>query len=76
MKESSCCNSELKQQDTTKGVHSLSAVFLRAAKMFHHAFLLTRSLTMLGQKVYLTIIPRARMGYESVAHEADGRMGY
>ena len=25
---------------------------------------------------YLTIIPRARMGYESIAHEADGRMGY
>ena len=31
---------------------------------------------MLGQKVYLSIIPRARMGYESVAHEADSRMGY
>ena len=26
--------------------------------------------------VYLTIIPRARMGSESTAHEADGRMGY
>ena len=26
--------------------------------------------------VYLTIIPRARMGYESIAHEAEGRMGY
>ena len=27
---------------------------------------------------YLTIIPRARMGYESIAHNADaeGRMGY
>ena len=25
---------------------------------------------------YLTIIPRARMGPESVAHEAEGRMGY
>ena len=25
---------------------------------------------------YLTIIPRARMGYESIAHEAEGRMGY
>ena len=24
----------------------------------------------------LTIIPRARMGYESIAHEAEGRMGY
>ena len=26
--------------------------------------------------VYLKIIPRARMGYESIAHEAEGRMGY
>ena len=25
---------------------------------------------------YLTIIPRARKGYESIAHEAEGRMGY
>ena len=26
--------------------------------------------------MYLTIIPRARMGYESIAHEAGGRVGY
>ena len=25
---------------------------------------------------YVTIISRARMGYESLAHEAEGRMGY
>ena len=25
---------------------------------------------------YLTIIPRVRMGSESIAHEAEGRMGY
>ena len=25
---------------------------------------------------YLTSIPRARMGSESIAHEAEGRMGY
>ena len=25
---------------------------------------------------YLTIIPQARMGYESIAHEAEGLMGY
>ena len=24
----------------------------------------------------VTIIPRARMGSESIAHEAEGRMGY
>ena len=25
---------------------------------------------------YLTIIPRVRMGYQSIAHAAEGRMGY
>ena len=25
---------------------------------------------------YLTIIPRARMGSESIGHEAEGRMGF
>ena len=25
---------------------------------------------------YLTIIPQARMGSESITHEAEGRMGY
>ena len=25
---------------------------------------------------YLTIIPRARMGSDSIAHKAEGRMGY
>ena len=25
---------------------------------------------------YITIIPRARMGSESIAREAEGRMGY
>ena len=25
---------------------------------------------------YLTIIPRVQMGSESIAHEAEGRMGY
>ena len=25
---------------------------------------------------YLTIIPRAQMDYKSIAHEAEGRMGY
>ena len=26
--------------------------------------------------LYLTIIPRARIGSESIVHEAEGRMGY
>ena len=25
---------------------------------------------------YLTVIPQAQMGSESIAHEAEGRMGY
>ena len=29
-----------------------------------------------GIREFLTIIPRARMGSESIAHEAEGRMGY
>ena len=32
--------------------------------------------TQSNKKEDLTIIPRARMGYESIAHEAEGRMGY
>ena len=33
--------------------------------------------SVIGQKIdYLTIIPRPRMGCESIAHEAEGRMGY
>ena len=30
----------------------------------------------LSREKYLTIIPRAQMGYESIAHEAGGRKGY
>ena len=29
-----------------------------------------------SHEVFLTIIPRARMGYESIAHESEGRRGY
>ena len=32
--------------------------------------------TLKNMAKYLTIIPRARVGSESIAHEADGRMGY
>ena len=28
------------------------------------------------QKLIIIIIPRARMGYESIAHEAEDRVGY
>ena len=27
-------------------------------------------------EVYLTVIPRVQMGSESIAHEAEGRIGY
>ena len=33
-------------------------------------------MTLVVRNIYLTIIPRARMGYESIAHEAEGQMGY
>ena len=29
-----------------------------------------------SNQMYLTIITRSRMGSESIAHEAEGRMGY
>ena len=29
-----------------------------------------------GLAEYLTVIPRARMGFESIAHETEGRMGH
>ena len=48
---------------------------------FNHSILrvLRQHLTMRtkwNDRKYLTIIPQARMGYESIAHEAEGRMGY
>ena len=38
--------------------------------------LLTKVNLRLRRWLHLTIIPRARMGSESIAHEAKGRMGY
>ena len=35
-----------------------------------------RRLSTLAKHYFLTIIPRARLGSESVDHEAEGRMGY
>ena len=35
---------------------------------------LTDMTSMVG--IYLTIIPRVRMGSESIAHDAESRMGY
>ena len=37
-------------------------------------FFATRAVLKIGE--YLTIIPRARIGSKSIAHEAEGRMGY
>ena len=44
----------------------------RFAQLFHYCWNQASALHM----VSLTIIPRARMDYESIAHEAEGRMGY
>ena len=33
-------------------------------------------MVMTSEHAYLTIIPRVRMGSESIAHEAEGRTGY
>ena len=38
-------------------------------------FIVTR-LPFAISKKYLTVIPRARIGSESIAYEAEGRMGY
>ena len=35
-----------------------------------------RGIPYLLAPMYLTIVPRAGMGSESIAHEAEGRMGY
>ena len=49
------------------GGYSLTRVFQKATKMGF----------VIGQKIdYLTFTPQARMGCESIAHEAKGRMGY
>ena len=37
---------------------------------------ISRDVVITDTKRYLTIIPRAGMGSESIAHEAEGRMGY
>ena len=42
-------------------------IFLRFAKFCE---------TRIFSEYYLTIIPRARMGSESIAHETEGRMVY
>ena len=46
-------------------INDLRYAQIQAAAMFQHV-----------RKKYLTIIPRARMGSESIAHEAEGRIGY
>ena len=48
--------------------------------MEYHLIPFLKVTTPPGTKVtvhgYLTIIPRAQVGSESIAHEAEGRMGY
>ena len=47
-------------------LHGSNCTSMEVKRPFHHNLLLR----------YLTIIPQARMGYESIAHEAEGQMGY
>ena len=44
------------------------------AVQWHVTTILNHKSTITGS--YLTIIPQAWMGSESIAHEAEGRMGY
>ena len=54
----------------------ISPNFQNCARVFIilQSFYTTSAVLTIGG--YLTIIPRARMGSESIAHEAEGRMGY
>ena len=56
-------NTQHKQND------SIILLSVRATYFLEHLGYLLR-------KEYLTIIPRAQMGYESIDHEAEGRMVY
>ena len=49
-------------------VHSKIGTFIKST--------ITIIMSSIYIKNYLTIIPQARMGSESIAHEAKGRMGY
>ena len=62
--------------------HYLSKKFERAERTPLRGFPVCRYVVPFFERLsvaagqLLTIIPRARMGYESIAHEAEGRMGY
>ena len=53
----------------------IAEIFFYLAALYNKTKLIL-SLAYTFCSVYLTIIPRARMGSASTAHEADGRMGY
>ena len=53
----------------------ITEIFFYLAALYNKTKLIL-SLAYIFCCVYLTIIPRARMGSESTFHEADGRMGY
>ena len=60
---------DIKLASTNSSSRHLEHLFLHAYEnppRFKHA----------GRKDLLTITPRARMGSESIAHDAEGRMGY
>ena len=51
-------------------------VFRNIGKKYTYIFPSVKSALLLLFKRYLTIIPRARISSESIAHETEGRMGY
>ena len=60
-------------RDSLRELYTLN----RVSKGFFSGSRVSRGgLRLLSPTEYLTIIPRARMGSESIAHEAEGRMGY
>ena len=57
----------------SRAVHSKQIVRVSA---FSGSRVSRGGLRVMSPAEYLTIIPRARMGSESIAHKAEGRMGY
>ena len=48
----------------------------RDHQLFQNEYIITPKLVIFKHLFYLKIIPRARKGSESIAHEAEGLMGY
>ena len=67
---------DTKSAFSTANFQRATAHILQKRKISQGRACESESLKRSKTKKYLTSIPRARMGYESIAHEAEGRMGY